>query len=195
MKKRIPALVLSCFIVFSCFTGCSEKPETSTIINQPADVTEKVFAPAVTYAANLGENFKYETGNLDIKFVEVSQTAQDPDSQGNYSYALLFTAVNNSDEIKNVHMLDDFSIEIDGQVFKDQDLFSALSAANAAMIYQGYERYDAELEPGETVTGFVPFKIEGEWESMKVMYKPDSENSKDYIIYEISKDDVVKKYE
>lgn len=195
MKKNIYALLLSGIMIAMCATGCGDKPSSTVVVDEiptKEAVTTKVIKPGVEFNASLGEDFTYDEAKLDIKFVEVSQTAADPDNKGRYSYALVFKAKNNNSETLNINMLDDFAVSIDGTRYGGDELFSALSAANGAVRYQNYVRYDSELPAGEEMTGFVPFSIPVEkWEDMTITYKPYSDFSNDYIVYNVKKAEVI----
>ncbi len=194
MKKRIAILSLMCMLTISCAVGCNNKEKSKVTTNKNgAVVTEKkVLEPGVEYTAKLGEEFNYEKKNIDIKFLEISQTVAAKDDTVNYAF--VFQASNNGSEDVTIWMLDDFKLTVDGKLLTYNEMFSALSAANGAMAYPDYKKYDATLAPGESITGFVPFQITGDWQNMIVEYTPDSENSNDYIHYEISHSDVVNKF-
>lgn len=194
MKKRIAILSLICMLTISSAAGCNDKKKTKVITNTDgAIVTEKkVIEPGVEYTAKLGEEFKYEKKNIDIKFLEIAQTVESKKDTANYAF--VFQATNNGSEDITIWMLDDFRITVDGKLLTYDEMFSALSAANAAMVYPDYKKYDSKLASGESITGFVPFEITGDWQNMILEYTPDSENSNDYIRYEVSHSDVVNKF-
>ena len=194
MKKRIAILTLICMLTVSCAAGCNSKGKTKVTTNKDgAVVTEKkVLEPGVEYTAKLGEEFNYEKKNIDIKFVEIGQTVAAKDDTVNYAF--IFQATNNGSEDVTIWMLDDFRLTVDGKLLTYDEMFSALSAANGKMAYPDYTNYDATLAPGESITGYVPFEITGDWQNMIVEYTPDSENSNDYIRYEISHSDVINKF-
>lgn len=195
MNKRIPALVLSCLMVLACATGCEKKIESTKVISSPdAAVTQKVLDPGVEYNSELGSVFTYEKKNIDITLIEISKTSKKTDSEGMCCYALFFKAKNNGSEDIDINVLDDFNISTNSEKAVDK-LFSAISAANAALTYQGYTRYDTILKPGEEFMGFVPFQAPEDWTEMRVAYKPDLMNSNDYIVYNLTSNMVLNKYE
>lgn len=196
MKKRTMALVLAGLMIMACTAGCDKKKSSTTIVDSETKHTEApvvTLAPGEKFKANKGENFTYEKAGLDINFVEMAMTSDEPDNKGRYSYAFVFKAKNNSDEIRTITMLDDFEVSVDGVEYKS-DIFSAFSAAHGASAYPDYTRYDTEMNPGDEFTGFVPFCIDkNEWEKMTVTYKPDSKHSNDSIVYTVDKGEVLDK--
>lgn len=198
MNKKILAAVLSLIMAAGCLTGCSkDKKKPHVTVNEngaSSSEPEKVLEPGEEFKSELGKDFKYEKSSLDIRFEEIGQTSK-VDGSGERCYALIFSTTNNSDKNLRIWMLDAFKISIDGKELSFSDTFSAISAANAAVKYSDYDKYDAEVEPGTSIKGYVPFQIKGDWIKMKIEYKPDTVNSNDYIVYEISNDDIVKKYE
>lgn len=195
MKKRILVLILAASLTLMSVAGCSNKKST-TVTNEGAQTaaTEKVLPPGVEYTANVGEEFVYKNDNMSITFEEVDQTAETAADKSS-CMALIFSATNNSDGDLKISMLDDFSVYLDGNEVTYDKLFTALSAANAALLYNGMKRYDAEIEKGKTVKGFVPFQIySDDWTEMVVQYKPDSANSNDYIKYTVNKADIIQAY-
>ncbi len=197
MNKKILSAVLSLIMAAACLTGCSDKEKTKVTVNKDgisSSEAKKVLDPGVEYTAQIGKDFKYEKGNLDIRFEEIGQTSR-VDGAGERCYALVFTATNNSDKNLRIWMLDAFKVSIDEKELSFNETFSAISAANAVGKYPDYDRFDAEVEPGKSITGYVPFQVKGDWIKMKIEYKPDTVNSNDYIVYEITNDDVVNKYE
>lgn len=194
MKKKILALALLSTLVLSSFAGCSKEKKTTVTTDKNAVVTEapkKVLGPGEEFKANVGDEFKYEKKQMDIRFVEIGQTAADM-TDGTVCYAFVFSAKNNGSEDVTIWMLDDFKISVDGKAV--EDMYSAISAANGSIAYPDYKRYDATLKTGESIEGIVPFEVNGDWEKMIIQYKPDSENSNDFITYEVLKEDVVKRY-
>ncbi len=199
MKKRLTALAAAGLMAAACLTGCGNKNSSTTVLksgNSSSDGQEPevTLGPGVEYTAQKGEEFTYEKTGLDVNFTEISLTSDRQDSQGRYTYALVFTAKNNGTETTEVHMLDDFSISVDGKEY-DSKIFSAISAANGALAYSGYLRYDAELEPGDSIEGFIPFSIDTiDWKELTVTYKPDRVNSNDTIVYTVERSELVNKF-
>ena len=174
MKNRFSALLAAGILAVACFTGCGEKSTTNVISNGTPAQTE---APL-----------------LKITFDELALTSDEPDSKGRYSYAMVFTAVNNGDKTVDVRMLDDFEISVDGKKYED-NIFTAVSAANGANAYNGNERYDAQLEPGKTISGFIPFAIDTvDWNELTVTYYPDRTKTNDTIIYTVNKSELINKF-
>ena len=56
-------------------------------------------------------------------------------------------------------------------------------------------KFDGTIEPGKSLTGYIPFEIKGDWMKLRLEYKPDTSRSNDYIVYDIAFEDVVKRYE
>lgn len=197
MKKKILALALLSTLVLSSFAGCSKEKKTTVTTDKNAVVTEapkKVLGPGEEFKANMGEEFKYEKKQMDIKFIEIAQTSA-PAADGTVCYAFVFSATNNGKEDVNIWMLDDFKIKIDEKDVDREEMYSAISAASGAIAYPDYNRYDSAVKAGESIEGIVPFELKEDWKTMVVEYKPDSSNSNDYIVYEVSKSDVVEKFE
>jgi len=194
MKNRFSALLAAGILAVACFTGCGEKSTTNVISNGTPAQTEAPLPPGKEYTANKGEDYKYEDLGLKITFDELALTSDEPDSKGRYSYAMVFTAVNNGDKTVDVRMLDDFEISVDGKKYED-NIFTAVSAANGANAYKGGERYDARLEPGQTVSGFIPFAIDSiDWNELTVTYYPDRTKTNDTIIYTVNKSELINKF-
>lgn len=197
MNKKIVAAFLSMIIAAGCLTGCSGDKKTKVTVNKNGVVTsepEKVLDPGEEFKSKLGEEFNYEKGNLNICFKEIGQTSR-VDGSGERCYALIFNITNNSDKNLRVWMLDGFKVSIDGKELSFNETFSAISAANAAIKYSDYKKYDGDVAAGESLEGCVPFQVKGDWSKMQITYLPDTHNSNDYIVYEVSSDDVVNKYE
>ena len=196
MKNRFSALLAAGIIAMACFTGCNEKSGTTTtnVINNTPAHTEAPLPPGQEYSADKGADYTYENLGLKINFKELALTAEEPDSKGRYSYAMLFSAQNNGDKTVKVRMLDDFDVAIDGKPY-EESIFTAISAANGLTAYKGMERYDAELEPGQTIEGFIPFSIDTvDWKELTVTYYPDRTKTNDTIVYKVSRSDLVNKY-
>lgn len=195
MNKRFTALMAAGLLTVACLTGCGEKSTTKVVDGNAPVVTEAVtLAPGVEYTANKGEDYNYENLGLTINFSELALTSDSADAKGRYTYAMVFTAVNNGSETADIRMLDDFEVAVDGVKYEDS-IFTALSAANGALAYPGSERYDARLEPGETISGFVPFGIDTtDWETLTVTYYPDRSRTNDTIVYTVNKSELVIKY-
>lgn len=197
MKKKILAFTLLSVLTISSLAGCSDKKKTTVTTNQDAVVTQapkKPLGPGEEFKANMGEEFKYEKKQMDIKFIEIAQTSA-PAADGTVCYAFVFSATNNGKEDINIWMLDDFKIKIDEKDVDREEMYSAISAASGAIAYPDYNRYDSTVKAGESIEGIVPFELKEDWKTMVVEYKPDSSNSNDYIVYEVSKSDVVEKFE
>ena len=195
MKNRFSALLAAGILAVACLTGCGEKSTTNVISTDrtPAQ-TEAPLPPGVEYTASKGEDYSYEDLGLKVTFDELALTSEEPDSKGRYSYAMVFTAVNNGTETVDVRMLDDFEISVDGKKYED-NIFTAVSAANGANAYKGNERYDAQLEPGQTVSGFIPFGIDSiDWKELTVTYYPDRTKTNDTIIYTVQRSELVNKF-
>lgn len=194
MNRRFSALAAAGILALACFTGCSNDNSTKVIEAGNPKAEASILPPGVEYTANKGEDYNYEKLGMQITFTEISLTGEKPDSKGRYTYAMVFTAVNNGDDAADVRMLDDFEISIDGVKYED-DIYSALSAANGAMAYQGMERFDTELEPGQTFTGFVPFALNTiDWDTLTVTYHPDLTRTNDTIVYTVNKSDLIEKF-
>lgn len=199
MKKRFTLLAVAGFMTVACLTGCGNKNNSTKVIKSDTNyVTQQ--APAVTlppgeeFTAQKGEEFTYEKTGLDVIFTEISLTSDSQDSKGRYSYALLFKATNNGTAKTEVNMFDDFKISADGKEY-DSKMFSAISAANGALAYPGCARYGAELEPGDSIEGFIPFSIDTiDWKTLTVTYKPDRVNSNDTIVYTVDRSELVNKF-
>ncbi|WP_044975594.1 hypothetical protein [Ruminococcus sp. HUN007] len=194
MKNRFSALLAAGILAVACFTGCGEKSTTSVVNNGTPAQTEAPLPPGKEYTANKGEDYSYEDLGLKVSFDELALTSDEPDSKGRYSYAMVFTAVNNGNQTVDVRMLDDFEISIDGRKYED-NIFTAVSAANGANAYNGNERYDAQLEPGQTVSGFIPFAIDTkDWKELTVTYYPDRTKTNDTIVYTVDSSELVNKF-
>jgi len=198
MNRRIAASLASLLIAAACLTGCSsDKDKVKVTVNtgSPAAVEEvKDLGPGEEFSGSLGQEFDYEKSSLKVSLDEVGQTSP-VTADGTRDYVFLFTAVNNSDKPVDMWMLDAIQLSIDGVELPFSDTFSAISAANAAMQYSEYQKFDGTIEPGESLTGYIPFEIKGDWMKMKLEYKPDTVHSNDYIVYDIAFEDVVKRYE
>ncbi len=198
MKKKILALVLLSAMVLTGVTGCKDKDKKTTVKTDGNVVVttapSKPTAPGEEFKSAMGEEFNYEKYKMNIKLVELGQTAPSA-TDGTTCYAFVFSTKNNSDKDIKLWMLDDFAIELDGVAVEWEDMYSAFSTANAALAYEGYSRYDSTLEAGKSIEGIVPFQVSGPWEKMKIEYKPNSDLSNDYIVYELTKDDVTMKFE
>ncbi|MDO5560394.1 MAG: DUF5067 domain-containing protein [Oscillospiraceae bacterium] len=191
MKKKIFIIALALSLTMMSAAGCGSKKVT-TVTNEGAQTTiaQKVLPPGVEYTADIGKEFIYENENISITFEEIDQTSK-PAQDGRTCMALIFSAVNNSDKAITITMLDDFKVFLDGTEITFDKLFSAVSAATATQLLEGMTRYDATIEKGESIKGFVPFQVYGQdWTTMVVQYKPDAENSNDYIKYEVKKSDI-----
>lgn len=194
MNKRFSALMAAGILALACFTGCGKDSSTKVIEAGKPKTEASLLPPGVEYKANKGEEYSYEKLGMQINFTEIALTSEDTDPKGMYSYALVFTATNNGSEVADIRMLDDFEIAVDGKSYGD-DIYTALSAANGAVAYQGMARYDAELEPGETVSGFVPFGLDTtDWKELTVTYYPDRSRTNDTIIYTVDRSELVNKF-
>lgn len=194
MNRRLMASAMALLMAAACMTGCSKKNDVKVTVNSSGGsaVQKKELGPGKEFSGKLGENFKYEESNMDVRLVELGQTAP-VDADGVRQYAFLFTAVNNSDKDIRIWMLDSIKVAIDGKEIPFESTFSAVSAANAAIKYGEYTRFDDTIKAGESFTGYIPFEIKGDWLNMRLEYKPDSENSNDYIVYDFTTEDVVMK--
>lgn len=199
MNKRLSALMAAGLLAVACLSGCGDNKTTTTVIRSDtpgnASVAEKKeLPPGEEFTANKNEEYNYEKLGLKITFSELALTSDVPDSEGKYTYAMLFTAVNNGSEMADIRMLDDFSLEVDGKPY-EESIFTALSAANGQLAYKGTDRYDSRLEPGQTVTGFVPFSIDTvDWKTLTVIYSPDLSRSNDTIKYTVDRAELVNKF-
>lgn len=199
MKKRLSVLAAAGLMALACLTGCDSSKNASTTViesgNAPQAHKEEVtLPPGVEYTGVKGEEFVYEKTGLKITFSELALTSDHADSNGNYTYAVVFSATNDGKETESIRMLDDFQVSADG-VDYDESMYTAISAANGALAYSGYSRYDADLEPGESITGFVPFSIDSaDWKTMTITYIPALKKSNDTIVYTVDRSDVVNKY-
>ncbi len=196
MKKRVPALLIAGLMIAVCAAGCGDKKNASTVVLDEMPVkqeeTVKVIKPGIDYSVNLGEDFLYETANVNIQLTEVAQTSVNADYNGKYPYAMVFTAKNNGSSELFINMIDDITVEIDGTIYYGEELFTAMSAASAATRYTDCGRYDSTLEAGKEIKGYVPFALPSEdWNNMTIRYKPDPKNTNDCIIYTIEKSQLV----
>ncbi len=191
MKRKITALLAAGILSAACFTGCGENKSTTTIKGnlEPA-VT---LAPGVEYTAEKGSEYVYEDLGLKVTFSELALTSDVPDGKGRYTYAMVFSALNEGKTTVDVRMLDDFAVSVDGKEC-DHSIFTALSAANGILAYPGSQRYDAQLEPGASCTGFVPFSLDTlDWKEITVKYSPDRSQTNDTIVYTVGRSELVEK--
>lgn len=199
MKKRLSVLAAAGLMAIACLTGCNGTQSGSTTVVDQGNIPLRedvavTLAPGVEYTASKGEDFVYENNGLKVNFNELALTSDSADSKGRYTYAVVFTATNNGSETVPVRMLDDFKIAADGVEY-DSTMYTALSAANGALAYEGYARYDADLEPGQSITGFVPFSIDTvDWKTMTVTYIPALNKSNDTIVYTVDRSELINKF-
>lgn len=198
MNRKITALMAAALLSVSCLTGCGESKPKTKVIEAGGKISSsepEVTLPAgVEYTANKGEEYNYENLGLKINFKELALTSDETDSKGKYSYAMVFTASNNGSGTADIRMLDDFCVAVDGVKYEDT-IFTALSAANGLMAYPDFERYDTMLEPGQTITGFVPFGLDTmDWNELEITYYPDRSRTNDTIVYKVARSEVIEKF-
>ena len=196
MKKNKLALLLSCVMLVSSFTGCSNS-KSKTEINEggrPAVTSESQLPPGEEFKGDFGKEFVYEKKNFSVEFLELAKI-KDVDDENGSVYALIFQATNNGDEERQIWMLDDFSIKLDEKETDSSKIYNAYSTSYCALVFSplGLQRYNASdepLKPGETIKGYVALQLPDDWNIMTVDYKPDSADSNDYITYNVSKNDI-----
>ena len=145
MKKRVPALLIAGLMIAVCAAGCGDKKNASTVVLDEMPVkqeeTVKVIKPGIDYSVNLGEDFLYETANVNIQLTEVAQTSVNADYNGKYPYAMVFTAKNNGSSELFINMIDDITVEIDGTIYYGEELFmplfGRLSEVDATVPFRG----------------------------------------------------------
>lgn len=195
MKKRLSVLALAGIMALACMTGCDSNKDSSVKVIEPQTQKEETaLPPGEEFKAVKGEDFVYEKMGLTVNFSEIALTSDYADNKGRYTYALVFSATNNGNETASIRVLDDFKISADG-IDYDSTMYTALSTANAAHAYSGYSAYDADLEPGQTITGYVPFGIDTtDWKTMTVTYRPATGKSNDTIVYTVDRSELVNKF-
>ncbi len=195
MKKNKLALVLSCIMLISSFTGCSNS-KSKTEINEGGKkaVSESQLPPGEEFKADYKKEFVYEKKNFAVEFLELAKIKDVEDEDGSV-YALIFQATNNGDEERKIWMLDDFNIKLDDEQMDSKKIYNAYSTSYCALVFSplGLQRYNASdepLQPGETIKGYVALQLPDDWNIMTVEYKPDSAESNDYITYNVSRNDI-----
>lgn len=196
MKKNTIALMLSCVMLISSFTGCSDS-KSKTEINEggkPAVTTPSPLPPGEEFKADFGKEFVYEKKNFTVEFLELAKIKDVEDDDGSV-YALVFQATNNGDEERQIWMLDDFNIKLDDVQTDSSKIYNAYATSYCALVFSplGLQRYNASdepLQPGATMKGYVALQLPDDWNIMTVEYKPNSADSNDYITYNVSKNDI-----
>lgn len=207
--KKILAVVSSAAIVFAA--GCSQKKSGSTENNvvyydnsneysQSAEGVENARGEIIreedraenipTIPANIGENA--EIGGMDVKITDVYDVGIIESNEDTVNYdkqvmAVVCEITNNTDTEQTVNAFD-FKVQlIDGEYTDITTDLSAMTKAQKKI--SDMESLNAKLQPGETVSGYVPFAVYSRWKTLSVYYNPsDNNGSKDSLAFEITRD-------
>ena len=201
MKKlKYIIAIMAAITITASFSGCDndEKSDNSNNVvyydekNEyvaPEDAEKKARENAVIETAELNQKAELSGRTLAAKKV-VSLGVRPADAVYDYSADMLAIEIeltNNTEETLNISALNDFYISIDGA--PEELGFSMQTTLAATKLIEDYQSFDFDVEPGQTVSGYVTLEAKTGWKEVKLSYTPLVEDMNfDAVVYTITPD-------
>lgn len=192
---------MAALTITASFSGCSDDDSKNSSGSEvvyyddnnsyvePGEAEAEAKANAVQIEGKLNEQVSVSVCELVVNDVTSIGVSHDDVSE---MYAAKVSVTNNAKEAIDVSSIGDFTFvtDLSTEVFAGMDTYATSVAKKSIADFQ---LIDGQAEPGETVTGYITFTVEPNWNEMKISYTPRAEElNYDYVVYTITPDMVKK---
>jgi len=192
--------IMAAVTITASFGGCKNDEDSDTDNNvvyydetnkyvSPEDAEKVARENAVTEPVEFNQQAELSGCTLTAKKV-VPLGVRPADAIYDYSADMLAIEVeltNNTEETLNISALNDFYVSVDDA--PEELGHSMLTNLAATKIIEDYQAFDFDVEPGQTVSGYVTLEAKTGWKEVKLSYTPLVEDMNfDAVVYTITPD-------